>query len=171
MGIDISYRKLKWAKENCTKNTEFVVCDATHLPFRSSSFDFVLCSEVIEHLLEPLEALKEIGRVCKRHVLITTPTKTTFWRLLIKRFRGRDIPYGPTHIYEYSQEELVKLLGEVCAVRIVSAAPLLEFPGIFLLLRSHRLARALYALDKMIASVKIFSRFGVFSCVLCSKQG
>lgn len=58
VGVDISHRKFKWVKENCTKNHEFVVCDATHLPFRSSSFGFILCSEVIEHLLEPLEGIK-----------------------------------------------------------------------------------------------------------------
>lgn len=42
-----------------------VVGDGQELPFKSNSFDIVLCTEVLEHTPYPTEMLKELGRVCK----------------------------------------------------------------------------------------------------------
>jgi SAM-dependent methyltransferase len=39
--------------------------DATHIPFRTSNFDAVVCSEVLEHVREPVSVLKEAHRVLK----------------------------------------------------------------------------------------------------------
>ncbi|MEZ5979366.1 MAG: class I SAM-dependent methyltransferase [Planctomycetota bacterium] len=49
-----------------------VAADATRLPFRDGSFDVVVCSEVIEHLEFPVEALLELVRVARRAVIVTT---------------------------------------------------------------------------------------------------
>lgn len=37
-------------------------------------FDLVVCSEVIEHLEDPLAALKNMRRMCSGHLILTTPT-------------------------------------------------------------------------------------------------
>lgn len=47
------------------------------LPYRDYEFDLVICSEVLEHLQEPAEALKELCRTGKR-VLITVPNEPWF---------------------------------------------------------------------------------------------
>lgn len=39
--------------------------DALHLPFRSGSFDHVICSEVLEHITEDRGAMAELSRVLK----------------------------------------------------------------------------------------------------------
>ncbi len=50
-----------------------IVSDITKIPVKSASFDAVLCVEVLEHLPQPLEALKELSRVLKKGgVLILT---------------------------------------------------------------------------------------------------
>ena len=51
--------------------------DATALDFGTSSFDLVLCAEVLEHIPSPsLEmACKELARVASKHVLIGVPYK------------------------------------------------------------------------------------------------
>src|ERR1043166_4437153 len=48
---------------------------ALTLPFRAQSFDFVLCTEVLEHVSDPFAAMQEIGRVLKHgaKALVTTP--------------------------------------------------------------------------------------------------
>jgi ubiquinone/menaquinone biosynthesis C-methylase UbiE len=45
----------------------FPICgDAYHLPLAENSMDAVILSEIIEHLTDPLAALKEAFRVCKK---------------------------------------------------------------------------------------------------------
>lgn len=39
------------------------VCDIENIPVRDGSFEVVLCTEVLEHLPRPIEALKELTRV------------------------------------------------------------------------------------------------------------
>ncbi|MBX7245342.1 MAG: class I SAM-dependent methyltransferase [Candidatus Sumerlaeaceae bacterium] len=48
---------------------------ALALPFRSESFDFVLCTEVIEHVPDPFVAMGELARVLKHggRAIVTTP--------------------------------------------------------------------------------------------------
>ena len=51
----------------------FVRADATKpLPFRDKEFDCAVLAEIIEHVKEPVSAIKEAGRVAKQ-VLISVP--------------------------------------------------------------------------------------------------
>lgn len=52
-----------------------IVSDITSIPIPDQSFDAVLCTEVFEHLPEPLLALKEFSRIIKKdgYVIITAP--------------------------------------------------------------------------------------------------
>ncbi|MEW5805351.1 MAG: class I SAM-dependent methyltransferase [Patescibacteria group bacterium] len=51
------------------------VSDITAIPVSDQSFDFVLCTEVLEHVPEPIKAIKEIARILKKggKILITAP--------------------------------------------------------------------------------------------------
>jgi ubiquinone/menaquinone biosynthesis C-methylase UbiE len=42
-----------------------VVSDIEYLPFKTHAFDVVLCTEVLEHIPNPLHALKEFSRVLR----------------------------------------------------------------------------------------------------------
>ncbi|MEO8601868.1 MAG: methyltransferase domain-containing protein [bacterium] len=42
------------------------------LPFADGAFDVVLCSEVLEHLVRPVEAIAELRRVARRAVILTS---------------------------------------------------------------------------------------------------
>lgn len=44
----------------------FVVADITKMPFRDHSFDYVICSHVLEHVLDPEAAIHEIERIGKK---------------------------------------------------------------------------------------------------------
>jgi ubiquinone/menaquinone biosynthesis C-methylase UbiE/uncharacterized protein YbaR (Trm112 family) len=43
----------------------FCLADASHFPFRNSSFDYVLIYGVLHHLPDPLSACKEVARILK----------------------------------------------------------------------------------------------------------
>lgn len=53
----------------------FVLADAHHLPFANHSFTGVVCSHTLEHLQNPLQALKEMNRVSKYFVRIFVPSQ------------------------------------------------------------------------------------------------
>jgi SAM-dependent methyltransferase len=52
-----------------------IVCDITAIPEPDASFDAVLCTEVLEHLPEPVSALRELARLLKPGgtLIITAP--------------------------------------------------------------------------------------------------
>ena len=49
--------------------------DINHIPVPDSSFDVILCTEVLEHATEPIEALREMSRILKPggRLLLTAP--------------------------------------------------------------------------------------------------
>lgn len=74
----------------CTK----VNLDIEPLPFADNSFDIVTCTDVIEHLQYPQEATKELIRVAKDLVFITTPVNKSF--------------FSPDHLHFWSPESLIE---------------------------------------------------------------
>ncbi len=50
-------------------------CDAANMPIAKSSFDVVLCTEVLEHIAEPVLVVREFARVLKPggRVILTAP--------------------------------------------------------------------------------------------------
>jgi len=58
-------------------NHSGVVADSFRLPFADDSFDCVIASEIIEHVVSPTDFVKELFRVVKKNgeLIITTPYK------------------------------------------------------------------------------------------------
>jgi ubiquinone/menaquinone biosynthesis C-methylase UbiE len=76
VGADIALINLKRLKQWATErklDIPMVLCDAQYLPFQNDTFDVVLCSEVIEHMLELDLALSELNRASKKTIIISTP--------------------------------------------------------------------------------------------------
>jgi ubiquinone/menaquinone biosynthesis C-methylase UbiE len=66
IGIDINLTDLKKAKRrNNDHSSEFILSDASHLPFKNICFDRVVCTAVLEHVTNEKEVLDEIWRVLK----------------------------------------------------------------------------------------------------------
>jgi ubiquinone/menaquinone biosynthesis C-methylase UbiE len=87
-----------------TQNSLDLICDITQIPEKEGSFDAVMCIEVLEHLPDPLLALKEFTRLLKSggHLIITAP----FCSLT---------HYAPYHYYsgfsQYYYEKHLRELG------------------------------------------------------------
>ena len=63
--------------EACIRGQEIfgvpgVAVRARSLPFADRSFDLVLCCEVIEHLEDPVAAIRELDRIARKYLIITT---------------------------------------------------------------------------------------------------
>lgn len=63
--------------------------DIYHLPYQDNSFDLVLCTEVMEHLVEPDKALDEIMRVSGQYCLFSVPNEPVF--MISNLLRGKNI--------------------------------------------------------------------------------
>jgi SAM-dependent methyltransferase len=101
-------------------------CDVERepLPYGAETFDYVLFTEIIEHLrVNPLHALREVCRVLKPggHVLLSTPNITPvqrFWFLLGRDYQGDPVVEFQRletlghmgHLRLYSKREVVRLL-------------------------------------------------------------
>lgn len=64
-GIDLSPFILEKAKKRLGPSVGIVRADALQLPFGDASFDRVYCSEVLEHVLDPIAVAREMRRVLK----------------------------------------------------------------------------------------------------------
>lgn len=78
---DLSYNAIKILKQT-QKSGYFVVADGMHLPFKSNAFSHVICSEVLEHLKNDLQALKGMARILKQpngSLIITVPHRKCYF--------------------------------------------------------------------------------------------
>jgi SAM-dependent methyltransferase len=89
---------------------QWVVAEAAPLPFRSESFHALFAGELIEHLLDPRQALAEFRRVLQPQgvLVLTTPNR----RRLANVVDGSDRPYSPDHLSELSYDEVQVMLAE-----------------------------------------------------------
>ena len=67
--VDIKSDYVKFMKK---KGLKAIKASVTKLPFKDNEFDLVICEEVLEHLENPGEGLKELNRVGK-NVIFTLP--------------------------------------------------------------------------------------------------
>ncbi len=69
VGVDLSEVVLEDARRDAAAaqvtNVEFQVADAYELPFEDDSFDVVHAHQVLQHLSDPIRALREMRRVAK----------------------------------------------------------------------------------------------------------
>lgn len=110
--IDYNFNEIK----DTIKNTFF--CDVAQasiyeMPFAEKSFDMVICTEVLEHLENPVAALEEIFRICNKYVLLSVP-REPMWRLfnLIRFSHVFDFGNTPGHINHWSSEEFKVFVGK-----------------------------------------------------------
>jgi SAM-dependent methyltransferase len=82
VGIDLSLIALNEAQKSCL-GAKFVQADGLKLPFAPESFDVIICSEVMEHVLEPKKLVEEMARVSASggKLLVTTPNWISLWGL------------------------------------------------------------------------------------------
>lgn len=91
----------------------FLVADAHKLPFKSDYFDLIVSYETIEHLVDPLKALKEIHRVLKKDgkTIIAMDSGSLLFRivwLFWENTKGKI--WQGAHLHPFHHTELEKVI-------------------------------------------------------------
>jgi len=110
--LDKAFEGLKFLESISNTKTSFLSGSAYSLPFCDNSFDLVVCSEVLEHLHDYKDAIKEINRVLKPggQFLASVPAEfpeKICW-LLSEAYQNQ--PGG--HLRIFKKNELIKEIAE-----------------------------------------------------------
>jgi len=111
VGVDISEKNIKIAKENNDKsNLEFLLGDATNYNF-DGKFDAIILSNVLEHIEKRVEFLKNIKKLSNK-ILIRIPMLDRDWLTVYKKENGFEYRLDDTHFLEYTLDILNDELKE-----------------------------------------------------------
>jgi ubiquinone/menaquinone biosynthesis C-methylase UbiE len=145
-GVDISLSILSKARQKLSNRADLFQADAQNLPCKDEVFKQLICSEVLEHLLSPSDALQEIARILKPHgvAVISVPNevwinriKSLLLRLGVFRWfvnrRGeyKEMPErmeDEWHLHVFSLEEWLNLCGKFFKVTQLTRIPFFWLP-------------------------------------------
>lgn len=124
VGVDISSAALQEACRlfDANKRTaEFFQLDAQMpLPFSKGEFDVIICSEVLEHVRDPINVLRNIYNISSPDVRIIISIPTEAPKIFVKKvlsrfgvfnifFPGIEKDQSEWHIHAFSKKKLIAL--------------------------------------------------------------
>jgi ubiquinone/menaquinone biosynthesis C-methylase UbiE len=100
----------------------FLHASAHELPFGDHRFDVVVAAEVLEHLPDPEQGLRDMARVGRRHLVLSVPREPVFrsCNLVAGRY-VRDLGNTPGHLNHWSRRGFVRFVSQVAEVRAVTS--------------------------------------------------
>lgn len=143
-GIDMSDFLLQIARSRLSKaGARLVSADAGSLPFKDGSFDKIICTEVIEHVLDPEKVLAEIGRVMRGggSLVLTVPNeglinilkksviKMGLWRLFFPgKYKVSDEMNEEWHLHVFDLNKLRQMLRGKFVIEKIRYVPFVFLP-------------------------------------------
>ena len=113
-GIDVSPSAIDLAKKRLPFG-QFQVADVAKLPFGDNFFEAVFCLEILEHIDDPIAALREIDRVLKKNgnLYILVPSDNKLFKIIWSLWTISYPHWRHAHVQSYSKASLEKLLEEI----------------------------------------------------------
>jgi len=119
--VDVSVSTVQFARKACAhflKNA--YISSANALPFQEGTFDVAILTHVLEHLVDPVCALREASRVA-RFVVIEVPIEKVLSNAIRRKVLKRPYPsmLGSGHVQFWSQKSIVDFLERDCGLTIL----------------------------------------------------
>ena len=118
IGLEIDPSACRLAAETCDGVVRFDVTTGLFLPFRPSTFDYIVFADILEHLLDPGRLLSIAAKYLRPggKLVISTPN-IAHWRMRLSLLRGRFdyTDYGildKTHLRFFTKNTLRELIAE-----------------------------------------------------------
>lgn len=92
--------------------------DIYNIQAKDNSYDVVICSEVLEHLERPEEALKELIRVSKKHLILSVPQEPLF--MMGNLLRGKNVKRlgnDIEHINHWTNKRFAKFVSKYLTIK------------------------------------------------------
>lgn len=110
-GLDSYKEAIVFARKKYP-HISFVVADAHKIPFKNKVFDIVICTETLEHVVDPKHVLAEIKRVLKKdgHAIVSMDSGSLLFRTIWffwTKTTGK--VWENAHLHEFN----TKLLGNL----------------------------------------------------------
>lgn len=132
-GIDILDEWLIQTKKKLGDKVKLTNGFAENLPFENNSFDYIVCSEVLEHVIDPSVVLAELMRVVKKAglIIVTIPDEIIinkikdmidFFRLYNKLFPNI-VKHNDWHIHNFNLKYFYGCLPKELKISSVKTIP------------------------------------------------
>jgi ubiquinone/menaquinone biosynthesis C-methylase UbiE len=122
-GIDYSATAIKIGKK-IYPQLKLSKGDIYKLDYKDNSFDLLICTEVLEHLKDPIKAVEEMKRVTSKYIIISVPNEPFF--IMANFLRGKYLKsFGnhPEHINHWTANGLEKFLKKQGLTIVKKAHP------------------------------------------------
>lgn len=119
VGLDINRWNLKKAKEHANQ-IDVILADAENLPIKSTSITNVLCTETLEHVPSPENAVNEAFRVLmpKGKIVCSMPSKNPVWSM--RKLLLTSCPVTEPFHHSYNVKMVEELLGQFHVIHVFS---------------------------------------------------
>lgn len=110
-GIDVYGKAIDYGKK-IYKNIHLKKADAHKIPFPGNSFDVIVCCEVLEHVENPEQVIREMKRVLRRNGTLVVEIDTGNWLFKLVWYFWTNLRKGvwrDSHIHIFNTERLKKL--------------------------------------------------------------
>lgn len=182
VGIDVAKDFIeaaeKFKEEHHSTNTEFLATDGGAIPFPDNTFTKLICSEVIEHLIDPMPLLAEIKRVLAPGgtAVFTVPnlnSRGTLWQRMLYGFKEPPFTpmtefsmnaltsHGDAHVRQYTLKRFEDLIASAGLIpNYVGGAGYVDGPKMGRIISiTNRLAFFrwfTFSIEKLCASIPLF---------------
>jgi len=134
IAIDMDEERLNYANKHYPV-CKYMLADINKLNFKTNTFNFVIITEILEHLPDPITALQEITRVAKENanIIISIPYEPFFhWGNLIRGKHLKRWGKTPHHLNFWNRTEFKTIINEFIIIEkefYISTFPWLLFLG------------------------------------------
>ena len=149
-GISISPNELKEAQEFLRNAYLFNLETGVPPEIGKDTYDYIICSHILEHIAYPEKLLKDIKNALKKNGFLIVALPNLFhYKTRIQLLKG-NFPYAEagiwdyTHIRWYSYKSAIKLLSGNFIIETASVTGELPFNSIFKRILPKKFSQSLY---------------------------
>ncbi len=135
-GTEVNKERVDYCNQVLGQNAIRLANLDERLDLEDSSFDTVVCSEVLEHLEDPEKALKELVRVARKRVIITVPFNEKI-RYVLCVHCARYTPYSG-HLHSFDKENIRGIIPDnarLVKIELICNGVLIYFPRLSFVFR------------------------------------